>query len=128
MNRYTIEEFVQNTQEEDKGEGVFELETPRLLEINLTDTIWAKTGSMVSYRGKIKFEREGVFEHGVSKMFKKMLSGEGTSLMKATGDGKLYVADQGKKSRFFDWLKGSLFSLMETTCSHLNRLFGGILN
>ncbi|MCY7612461.1 AIM24 family protein, partial [Bacillus safensis] len=42
-------------------------------------------------------EREGVFEHGVSKMFKKMLSGEGTSLMKATGDGKLYVADQGKK-------------------------------
>lgn len=33
MNRYTIEEFVQNTQQEDKGEGVFELETPRLLEI-----------------------------------------------------------------------------------------------
>lgn len=97
MNRYTLEEFVQNTQQEDKGEGVFELETSRLLEINLTDTIWAKTGSMVSYRGKIKFEREGVFEHGVSKMFKKMLSGEGTSLMKATGDGKLYVADQGKK-------------------------------
>ncbi|WP_282061385.1 AIM24 family protein [Bacillus pumilus] len=97
MNRYTLEEFVQNTQQEDKGEGVFELETPRLLEINLTNTIWAKTGSMVSYRGKIKFEREGVFEHGVSKMFKKMLSGEGTSLMKATGDGKLYVADQGKK-------------------------------
>lgn len=52
MNRYTLEEFVQNTQQEDKGEGVFELETPRLLEINLTDTIWAKTGAMVSYRAK----------------------------------------------------------------------------
>ena len=71
MNRYTLEEFVQNTQQEDKGEGVFELETSRLLEINLTDTIWAKTGSMVSYRGKIKFEREGVLSTASQKCSKK---------------------------------------------------------
>ncbi|MGE6629679.1 AIM24 family protein [Bacillus sp. NPDC077027] len=106
MSRYTITEFIENTQQEDKGEGIFELETTRLLEINLNGTVWAKVGSMVSYRGKIKFEREGVFEHGVSKMFKKMLSGEGTSLMKASGDGKLYVADQGKKISILHLQKG----------------------
>ncbi|WP_338447945.1 AIM24 family protein [Niallia oryzisoli] len=97
MERYSIQEFVTETKQQDKGEGLFELETQRLLEINLTDKIWTKAGAMVSYRGNIKFEREGVFEHGLGKMFKKTLTGEGTSLMKATGTGKLYVADQGKK-------------------------------
>ncbi|UQD52475.1 AIM24 family protein [Bacillus methanolicus] len=97
MSRYSIDDFVNETKQKDRGEGVFELETPRMLEINLNGQIWAKAGAMVSYRGSIKFEREGIFEHGLGKMFKKALTGEGTSLMKATGNGKMYVADQGKK-------------------------------
>jgi uncharacterized protein (AIM24 family) len=97
MSRYSIEEFVNNTKQEDKGEGLFELETPRMLEINLNGQVWSKAGAMVSYRGQIKFEREGVLEHGIGKMFKKAFTGEGTSLMKANGNGKLYLADQGKK-------------------------------
>lgn len=97
MSRYSIEEFVNNTKQQDKGEGLFELETPRMLEINLNGQVWSKAGAMVSYRGQIKFEREGVLEHGIGKMFKKALTGEGTSLMKANGNGKLYLADQGKK-------------------------------
>lgn len=52
---------------------------------------------MVAYHGKIKFEREGILEHGLGTMFKKALTGEGASLMKANGDGKLYLADSGKK-------------------------------
>lgn len=97
MSRYSMNEFVKQTQQQDKGEGLFELETPRLLEINLNGQIWAKAGAMISYRGNIKYEREGIFEHGLGKLFKKAFTGEGTSLMKATGSGKLYVADQGKK-------------------------------
>lgn len=97
MSRYSIEEFVNNTKQQDKGEGLFELESPRMLEINLNGQVWSKAGAMVSYRGQIKFEREGVLEHGIGKMFKKALTGEGTSLMKANGNGKLYLADQGKK-------------------------------
>ena len=38
---------------------------------------------MISYTGQIKFERERMLEHGVGRMFKKALSGEGASLMKA---------------------------------------------
>ncbi|MGA5691197.1 AIM24 family protein [Cytobacillus pseudoceanisediminis] len=97
MSRYSIEEFVKQTKQQDKGEGLFELETPRMLEINLNSQVWAKAGGMVSYRGQIKFEREGILEHGLGKMFKKALTGEGAALMKATGNGKLYLADQGKK-------------------------------
>jgi uncharacterized protein (AIM24 family) len=95
--RFSIDEFIQQTKQEDKGEGLFELETPRMLEVNLDGGVWAKMGAMVSYRGTIKFEREGVLEHGLGKLFKKALTGEGTSLMKANGQGKLYLADQGKK-------------------------------
>ncbi|HWJ76631.1 MAG TPA: AIM24 family protein [Niallia sp.] len=97
MGRYSLNEFVEKTEQQDKGEGLFELETERLLEINLEDRIWAKAGSMISYRGNIKFTRESILEHGIGKMFKKALTGEGTSLMKAEGQGKLYLADQGKK-------------------------------
>ncbi|MCP1143189.1 AIM24 family protein [Lysinibacillus endophyticus] len=97
MNKYSIEQFIKQTEQVDKGEGFFELETPRILEVNLDGLVWAKAGSMVSYEGKIKFEREGILEHGLSAMFKKALTSEGTSLMKANGQGKLYLADSGKK-------------------------------
>ena len=95
--RFSIDDFIKQTQQEDKGEGLFELETQRVLEVNLDGVVWAKMGAMISYRGAIKFEREGVLEHGLGKLFKKALTGEGTSLMKANGQGKLYLADQGKK-------------------------------
>jgi uncharacterized protein (AIM24 family) len=52
---------------------------------------------MAAYTGNIKFIREGMLEHGVDKFFKKALTGEGVHLAKATGAGKLYVADGGKR-------------------------------
>lgn len=97
MTKYSIDEFIKQTEQEDKGEGLFELESPRILEVNLESQVWAKAGSMIAYNGRIKFEREGILEHGLGKSFKKALTGEGTSLMKATGQGKLYLADEGKK-------------------------------
>ncbi|WP_313800529.1 AIM24 family protein [Cytobacillus sp.] len=109
MSRYSIGDFVNQTQQQDKGEGLFELESPRILEINLTNQIWTKAGAMISYRGNIKFEREGILEHGLGKLFKKALTGEGTALMKATGNGKLYVADQGKKISILNLQGESIF-------------------
>lgn len=97
MNKYSIAEFIKTTEQVDKGEGFFELETPRLLEVNLNGLVWAKAGSMVAYEGGIKFVREGILENGLGAMFKKAFTGEGASLMKANGQGKLYLADSGKK-------------------------------
>lgn len=109
MSRYSLHEFVQQTKQQDKGEGLFELETTRMLEVNLNGQVWTKAGAMVSYRGNIKFEREGILEHGLGKMFKKALTGEGTSLMKANGTGKLYLADQGKKISILQLQGESIF-------------------
>ena len=97
MSRYSIQDFVAKTSQKEKGEGFFELESDRLLEININGTVWTKTGSMIAYLGGIKFTREGILEHGLGKFFKKAISGEGTKLTKAEGSGRLYLADGGKK-------------------------------
>ena len=97
MGRYTLDEFADRTAQQDRGQGLFELESERILEVNLDGLVWTKKGTMVAYHGSIKFTREGMMEHGIGKMFKKALTGEGTPLTKAEGTGKLYIADKGKK-------------------------------
>lgn len=98
--RHSLAEFVEATGQRDLSEGFFELERDRLLEVNLGaggGEVWMKAGAMVAYVGEVRFEREGVLEHGFGKFLKKAVSGEGSKLTKATGRGKVYLADQGKK-------------------------------
>lgn len=108
MGNYSLSEFVKTTQQDQMENDFFELETERVLEVNLNGEVWAKMGSMIAYVGNIKFERERMLEHGMSKMFKKALTGEGTSLMRAKGEGRLYLADQGKKVTIFELYNESL--------------------
>ncbi|MBS2969331.1 AIM24 family protein [Metabacillus sp. KIGAM252] len=96
-DRYSINEFISATKQSERKQGFFELETPRMLEVNLDGLVWSKAGAMIAYKGQIKFEREGILEHGMGKFLKKAFTGEGSSLMKANGSGQLYLADQGKK-------------------------------
>lgn len=109
MSKYSIHQFVQTTQQDDSAREFFELETDRLLEVNLNGLVWAKAGSMISYEGNIKFEREGMLEHGLGKFVKKAFTGEGAQLMKANGNGKLYLADRGKKITILDLEGESIF-------------------
>ena len=55
MTRFTLQDFVENTRQQDRGQGLFELESPRMLEVNLDGMVWTKTGSMVAYVGHVKF-------------------------------------------------------------------------
>jgi len=97
MSRYSVEEFIQAKAQDEQAHAPFELENPYLLEINLEGLVWAKLGAMIGYMGEVKFTREGAFEHGLGKFVKKMISHEGTKLMKMEGEGKVYLADRGKK-------------------------------
>jgi uncharacterized protein (AIM24 family) len=97
MYRYSLQEFVTQTAQQELNHGTFELESDRMLEVNLNGLVWMKMGSMVSYRGQIKFTREGVFEQGLGNLLKKAVSGEGARLTKGEGQGKMYLADRGKK-------------------------------
>lgn len=109
MGRYSVEEFIEMTGQRDLGEGLFELERDRMLELNLNGRVWTKRGSMIAYLGDVKFTREGVLEHGVGKMLKKAVTGEGISLTKAEGQGKVYLADEGKKISILKLDNDSIF-------------------
>jgi len=93
----TIDEFVNSTAQQDLGQGVFELESPRILEVNLNGTMNTKMGSMIAYLGNIGFKREGMMDQGIGNLLKKAVSGEGMRISYAEGQGKLYLADSGKK-------------------------------
>ncbi|MDQ1274480.1 MAG: hypothetical protein QG610_51 [Euryarchaeota archaeon] len=97
MGSQLLEDFIKSTGESVPGQGIFEPEKERLLGVNLRGVVWTKMGSMVAYTGNIRFTREGTLEHGLERMVKISLGGEGINLIKAEGVGKLYLADKGKK-------------------------------
>lgn len=93
----SLKEFLDASEQKDRSAETFELESSHLLEIKLNGRVWSKAGSMVAYQGVVKFIRQGVMEQGLGNLLKKALSGEGMQLMKMEGNGRVYVADAGKK-------------------------------
>jgi len=57
-------------------------------------TIQAKLGSMVAYQGDVSFEHAG--SGGMGRMLKKAMTGEGAPLMKMSGHGEVFLADQAQ--------------------------------
>ena len=75
--------------------GAFVRQNERMLKADLRGTgghFYAKQGSMVAYQGDVSFAYEG--SGGVGKFFKKAFTGEGMSLMKVSGSGDVFLADQ----------------------------------
>jgi uncharacterized protein (AIM24 family) len=86
----TLGEFQETTSQE-----AFALQNSKLLKVNLQEiTIQAKLGSMVGYQGDVAFEHAG--SGGMSRLVKKAVTGEGASLMKISGTGEAFLADQAQ--------------------------------
>jgi uncharacterized protein (AIM24 family) len=80
------------TYNETQSADTFALQNSKLLKVSLAGrTIQAKAGSMVAYQGDVTFEHAG--SGGMSRMLKKAVTGEGTTLMKVTGSGEVFLAD-----------------------------------
>lgn len=81
-------------QSERSGEpGRFTLQNRRMLKVDLSGTggfFYARQGSMVAYQGEVDFDYEGA--GGMGKLFKKAFTGEGMSLMKVSGSGDVFLA------------------------------------
>lgn len=73
----------------------FALQNPYLLKVRLDQgSIRAKQGAMVAYQGDVSFEHAGA--GGVSKFMKKVVTGEGQDLMKVSGSGEVFLADEAQ--------------------------------
>ena len=73
----------------------FALQNPRLLRIGLDGDVMARQGSMVAYQGELDFAHQG--SGGVGRFLKKSLTGEGVPLMKVSGRGDLFLADDASE-------------------------------
>lgn len=80
---------------ETQSQDAFALQNSKLLKVRLEAvTIQAKLGSMVAYQGDVTFEHAG--SGGLGRMLKKAVTGEGMQLMKITGRGEVFLADQAQ--------------------------------
>src|SRR3954453_23926417 len=78
-----------------ESQDAFSLQNSKLLKVELNQvTIQAKAGSMVAYQGDVKFEHAG--SGGLGRMLKKAVTGEGTKLMKISGSGEVFLAEQAQ--------------------------------
>lgn len=76
---------------EDPAGAAFALQNPRLLKVALGAEIMARQGAMVAYQGEVDFAYQG--SGGVGKFLKKALTGEGLPLMRVSGRGEVFLAD-----------------------------------
>ncbi len=89
-----MESDLQEFQETQSAES-FALQSSKMLRVSLDQvTIQARLGSMVAYQGDVRFEHAG--SGGLGRMLKKAATGEGTQLMKISGTGEVFLADQAQ--------------------------------
>ncbi len=69
----------------------FTLQNSRMLRVALDGEVMARQGAMVAYQGQVDFAYQG--SGGMGKLFKKTFTGEGMSLMKVSGHGDVFFAD-----------------------------------
>ncbi|EMA08851.1 Uncharacterized conserved protein, AIM24 family [Haloarcula vallismortis] len=81
----------------DESQARFELESSKLLDIDVDGTVLTKAGAMVAYEGNLTFTGKSSAEGGLTGFIKDQVSSEGTPVMEVEGDGHVYIADQGKK-------------------------------
>jgi uncharacterized protein (AIM24 family) len=80
---------------ETQSQDAFALQNERLLKVRLDEvTIQARQGSMVAYQGDVHFEHAG---SGMKRLMKKVATGEGVDLMKASGTGEVFLAIQAQE-------------------------------
>ncbi|WP_223145140.1 AIM24 family protein [Actinotalea subterranea] len=73
----------------------FALQNHKMLRVRLDGEVMARQGSMVAYQGQMDFAYQGA--GGVGKLLKKAFTGEGVPLMRVTGRGDLFLAEDASE-------------------------------
>ncbi len=76
---------------ESSGTDRFALQNSRILRVALDGEVMARQGAMVAYQGQVDFAYQGA--GGMGKFLKKTFTGEGMPLMKVSGRGDVFFAD-----------------------------------
>lgn len=103
-----LEEFV-SSHAPDESDAAFQRESSKMLDVAVDGAVMAKAGTMVAYTGDLSFERTSA--GGLTGMLKKQVTGEGSVMMEATGQGHLYLADHAKEVQVLELDTGEEISV-----------------
>lgn len=73
-----------------EGQPRFGLQNSQMLRVTFGEDVLAVKGAMVAYQGQIQFHHE---KAGVGKMLKKVLTSEDMPLMRVSGQGEVFFAN-----------------------------------
>lgn len=71
----------------------FALQNPQMLRVSLGADVLATKGAMVAYQGQVRFDHEGA--GSVGKLLKKIVTSEDVPLMRVSGQGEVFFANEG---------------------------------
>jgi len=95
--------------ERESAQPGLRLQNSKLLKAELNGEFMARTGSMVAYQGKVRFEALG--SGGISKFLKQKLTGEGVPLMRVSGQGDVFLAERAADIHLIDLDRGDALSI-----------------
>lgn len=75
-----------------EGAGRFGLQNSQMLRVTLGDDVLAVKGAMVAYQGQVRFDHEK--SGSVAKLLKKVLTSEDMPLMRVSGQGEVFFANE----------------------------------
>lgn len=86
-------ELFEQTNLEVQDEQRFGLQNSQMLRVALGDDVLAVKGAMVAFQGQVQFHHEKA--GGMGKLLKKVLTSEDMPLMRVTGQGEVFFANEG---------------------------------
>jgi uncharacterized protein (AIM24 family) len=101
--------FAADNLEKESPQPGLRLQNSKLLKVELDGEAMARTGAMVAYQGQVQFQALGA--GGVGKWLKQKVTGEGVPLMKMTGRGDVFLADDAADVYLIDMEPGDALSI-----------------
>jgi uncharacterized protein (AIM24 family) len=92
--------FAPSHQETQARQPGMVLQNSKMLKVALAGEVLARQGAMVAYQGNVQFKALG--SGGLGNFLKQRLTGEGIPLMKASGQGDVFLADQAGDVHLID--------------------------
>jgi uncharacterized protein (AIM24 family) len=85
-------DLFEQTNLEQQSQERFVLQNSQMLRVSLGPDVLATKGSMVAFQGTVRFDHEKT--GGIAKLAKKIMTSEDVSLMRVSGQGEVFFADQ----------------------------------
>jgi uncharacterized protein (AIM24 family) len=101
--------FAADNLEKEPGQPGMKLQNSKMLKIQLDGEMMARQGAMVAYQGQVEFKALG--SGGIGKFLKKAMTGEGVPLMRLSGRGDVFLADEASEIFVIDLEPGDGLSV-----------------